>query len=213
MNYTTDPRLDETRYEESALERGHLDGGRLDGGREDKTPGVYVRNHDIAPSHELDLLWSGNRTHHMRDERSPIIAFVFGLVVGALLTAAVAFFFFIKPEIKTGESTMTTSAVNEAASTQPHVTHVVTPLEPSSSSGQAEASATSTATSIKTAPPSTIGESKYTVKSGDTMESIARHHYGAGTPNFIEKIRRANGIKNVNSLKLDQELVIPPKSY
>jgi LysM repeat protein len=251
MNYTTDPRVNETRLDDQRHGNTAVLERETPLEHEDQDLGVYVRSQEQGPAHELDLLWSGNRGHHIRDDRSPVVSFVFGAIVGAALTAALAFFFFIKPEIKAGESTMAdpvtaqqvTPQVNPATvasqteATSPAVTTVVVPSEGSqtvkpadapavnpiqalvqSASGQAsttQQTASSQTPAVSTATPavSSMASSKHVVKSGDTLESIARKYYGSGTPDLISKIQRANNMKNPNRLKLDQELVIPPKSY
>ena len=50
-------------------------------------------------------------------------------------------------------------------------------------------------------------ETCYVVKEGDTLVSISRKYYG--TMQGVEKIMKANGIKNEKKLKIGQELVIP----
>jgi LysM repeat protein len=139
MNYTTDPRVNETRLDDQRHGNTAVMDRAIDPDQDlhDQDLGVYVRSQDQGPAHELDLLWSGNRGHHLRDDRSPVVSFAFGAIVGAALTAAVAFFFFIKPEIKAGESTMAdpvtaqqmTPQVNPATVSSPSVTTVVVPSE------------------------------------------------------------------------------------
>ncbi|MBY0404932.1 MAG: hypothetical protein K2X66_13615, partial [Cyanobacteria bacterium] len=80
----------------------------------EKPPGVYVRENEHPPGHELDLLWSGSKAGHFKDERSAVLFFGFGLVVGILITAAISFFVFIKPTIKTGESVLTVPVTEES---------------------------------------------------------------------------------------------------
>jgi nucleoid-associated protein YgaU len=53
----------------------------------------------------------------------------------------------------------------------------------------------------------------YKVQSGDTMGVIAEKFYGDADPTYVDKILKANGLANADRLSLDQELVIPPKSY
>lgn len=196
----------------------------------EKTPGVYVRSNEHAPAHELDMLWSGTRTSHFREERSAVLFFCFGLIVGILLTAAVAFFFFIKPSIKTGDNLLTVPVREEGQATSAQVdkepagiTHITQPIE-APVSNKPDAATISTPTE-QTAPGSTrpvqttttatpvAGAGHHVVKNGDTLGSIAYKYYGSSAPDFVEKITRANGMKNPNSLKLDQDLVIPPKNY
>lgn len=50
-------------------------------------------------------------------------------------------------------------------------------------------------------------ETYYVVKKGDTLVSISKKYYG--TMQGVEKIMKANGIKNEKKLSIGQELVIP----
>src|SRR5688572_18296131 len=67
---------------------------------QEKAPGVYVRDDEQEQPHELDMLWSNPRSYH-RDDRSPIIAFIAGLLVGTVLTSAVFLLLVMRPNVKT----------------------------------------------------------------------------------------------------------------
>jgi LysM repeat protein len=185
----------------------------------EKPPGVYVRANEHQPGHELDMLWSGNRGLHLREDRSPVIFFITGLIIGALVTAAVCFFFFIKPNAKMGENELTAPVIEQERldTKQGAASSVVTPQESSDASASAPATTEPVSQTPSTAaqPASVAGVpmQHYAVKSGDTLEKIAHKFYGSGTPDMVEKITRANNMKNPNALKLDQDLVIPPKAY
>lgn len=49
----------------------------------------------------------------------------------------------------------------------------------------------------------------YEVKKGDNLTAIAIKFYKSGAPKFIEKIVKANSLKNPNSLKVGMKLTIP----
>lgn len=53
------------------------------------------------------------------------------------------------------------------------------------------------------------GGTKYKVQSGDTFWSISEDFYGNGV--YFEKILTANGLKESDTLREGQELIIPPK--
>jgi LysM repeat protein len=169
---------------------------------QEKAPGVYVRAENELP-HELDLLWSNTRPYH-REERSPLLAFIAGVLVGGILTAAVFLLFIMKPHIHTNPNEMTAPVTNnslndgQGASTESGATPSAgnTTTGPTALSGAAAGNATS-----------------YTVVSGDTLGRIAEKVYGSADPKYVDKIQRANSMTNPNSLKLDQKLVIPPKNY
>lgn len=163
---------------------------------QEKTPGVYVRADNNELPHELDMLWSGSRPYH-REERSPLISFIAGLVVGAILTSAVFWLVFLRPQVKTSENEITVPVSEDlngkaiqpegAASQQ---------SGPTAANGQPQGASTS-----------------YTVVSGDTLGRIAEKVYGSSNPELIDKIQRANNMSSPDQLQIDQKLVIPPKNY
>lgn len=187
----------------------------------DKPPGVYVRATENPPSHELDLLWSGSRGFNFRDERSPILFFIVGFVVGALLTGAAAFFLFIKPDVKMGQNALTAPVAEEdhltpqPIKTRPTNASIVTPSGTSSTEAPPAPVQPNPvpATPLANGTSSGIPAQHHKVANGETLESIAKHYYGAGTPDMIDRITKANNLKNPNALQLDQDLLIPPKSY
>lgn len=167
----------------------------------EKSPGVYVRTGEYEP-HELDMLWSGTR-HFGKEERSPIIFVAVGLIIGVVITAALFSLLFSKPQITTGENELTAPIVNETELLQK--TEVI-PAAP-------EVMPATETTPVSAPAAATSGTQTYVVKSGDTLESIARRFYGSGTPAMIRKIQQANAMNNPDALQIDQKLVIPPRSY
>lgn len=160
---------------------------------QEKTPGVYVRADDNELPHELDMLWSNSRPYH-REERSPLISFIAGLLVGAVLTAAVFFLFIMRPQVNTNGENEIMAPVSEEMGTgkQP--------------AGQQAPGTAAPATSAGTA-------TSYTVVSGDTLGRIAEKVYGSSSPQYVDKIQRANNMSSPDQLQIDQKLVIPPKDY
>lgn len=180
----------------------------------ERSPGVYVRENEHPPAHELDMLWSGNRAFHMREERSPILFFVSGLVLGILVTAAISFFFFIKPNIKVGESVLTAPIVEQEKAEQGDAQpQSVSETVPSDKQAVNVPVTTVGPNASRTASPAPLSARRHKVQNGDTLGSIAYKYYGSSTPEFVEKLTRANNMKNPNALQLDQELIIPPKTY
>lgn len=160
----------------------------------EKTPGVYIRAENELP-HELDMLWSNSKAYQ-REDRSPIVSFIAGVVVGAVLTAAVFMLFFSQPKVQTGSSELEAPVVES-----------VTNGQPSKSAGLLN---TAEQASNSVAP---AGNSTYKVVSGDTLGSIAVKMYGSSAPKYIEKIQHANNMSSPNSLQIGQTLIIPPKNY
>jgi hypothetical protein len=156
----------------------------------EKTPGVYVRTNEREPQ-ELDMLWSGSR-NYVKEERSPVVFFGAGLLLGIILTSAVFILFINKPQIKMGENKLTTPITDESGLMNNNNTN---------------GSTAKTETSAK------AGGRTYTVKSGDTLGHIAEKEYGNSGPEMVDKIQRANNLKNPNDIHEGQELVIPPSNY
>lgn len=50
---------------------------------------------------------------------------------------------------------------------------------------------------------------KYIVKSGDTGESIIKHYFGTYSPEKADLIMKANNLKNLDRINIDQVLYIP----
>ncbi len=176
----------------------------------EKSPGVYVRTGEYQP-HELDMLWSGSR-HFTKEDRSPVVFTIAGLVIGAIITSALFFLFSSKPEIKAGDDSDLISPIVDETELVP------TAGDPVMSPEIIQPESTPLLTPVATTVPahSTVrrgSASTYVVRNGDTLEQIARRYYGSGKPSFIQKISRANNMTNPNSLKIGQRLVIPPKNY
>jgi LysM repeat protein len=182
----------------------------------EKTPGVYVRTNEPA-NHELDMLWSGSRTQ-FREERSPFLFIAIGFVLGVIVTAAAFIFLVSKPETKMGESSLMAPVVQEKDIPQKHKSIITTPNQTESTSNKplqifskpeptnTQAPVANQTTTVET------GSQSYKVKNGDTLGSIASQFYGSSSPEMVDKIMRANNMKDPNKLTLDQELVIPSKN-
>ena len=165
---------------------------------QEKTPGVYVRAENELP-HELDMLWSNSRPYH-KEERSPLISFMAGLVVCAVLTSAVFLLIVMRPQVETGPSNILAPVAEEGVSPQ------------AQTGGVAGESSAAGSGSLKRGG-STAKATTYTVVSGDTLSGIAQKVYGSSAPEYQEKIQRANNMDSPDRLQLDQKLVIPPKDY
>ena len=50
---------------------------------------------------------------------------------------------------------------------------------------------------------------KYIIKDGDTVEAIIKRNYGSYTPERAEAIMRANNLKDLDHISIDQELLLP----
>lgn len=52
-----------------------------------------------------------------------------------------------------------------------------------------------------------VSEEKYTVKKGDTLESISIAYYG--TSRYVKKIKKCNQLENADKIYIGQELILP----
>jgi LysM repeat protein len=172
--------------------------------------GVYLRN-ESSPStsaqKELDVLWSQNTEtqvlSEIKEEQHPLLTFVAGLLTGLILTTL--FFWVFNSRPQTPSIDAVTQQVPQAQSKEQPKAVVSPPI-------------------VKVAPklnaeptPEPTGEkavkaTMYTVKNGDTLGGIAHKFYGSYSPNYVDRLKKANNLKS-DALKLDQELVIPPKNY
>lgn len=194
--------------------------------------GVYVRQ-PANTQRELDVLWSNSRHFH-KEDRSPIVFTVAGLLLGVMIASAVFFLMSQKPEIVTGQDANTVTAVQdaellaeennlpseEAPST---VATQAKAMEEESAAGAVEQAQTVEAQTVKTpvrsagvsdslATESTRrsrGSVQHRVEPGDTLGGIAYKYYGASTPALVDKIARANQMANPNDLTIGQSLLIP----
>ena len=68
------------------------------------------------------------------------------------------------------------------------------------------------AAAINVAPASTdeiINNMTYTIKSGDTLETIAVKYYGVASQANVAKIQRANNITNPHNIQIGQTITVP----
>jgi hypothetical protein len=151
----------------------------------EEAPGVYVRDEEHELPRELDMLWSGNKTLH-KEERSPFLPFGLGFLLGAVISAAICWLLFIRPQVQTQPNDITAPIKTGSEVSSPQNSRAATLLGNSTS---------------------------YTVVSGDTLGRISLKVYGSAEPRFLQKIQRANNMRNPDSLQLNQTLTIPPKQY
>ena len=132
---------------------------------------------------EIDILWQELKTH--KDERSPGVYLSIGFVAGALAM------FLMTSIINFGVQSENTTNFNV--------------WKKSSISAKKAA--------INVAPAggfeSSLDDIKYTIKNGDTLETIAVKYYGVASKANIAKIQKANNIKNPHSIQMGQIIKVP----
>jgi LysM repeat protein len=168
--------------------------------------GVYLRN-ESSPStsaqKELDVLWSQNTEPQVlsdiKEEHHPLLTFVAGLLTGLILTTLFFWVFNSRPQ------TPSINAVTQPVPQEQIKAANSSPVVESGSAIKAEPTAEPT-------EGQAVKATMYTVKTGDTLGGIAHKFYGSYSPNYVVRLKKANNLKS-DALKLDQELVIPPKNY
>lgn len=152
----------------------------------DASPGVYVRQ-NANKDKELDVLWQNFKVSQ-KEDKSPGIYLATGFIAGAvamlIMTTLLSF------SVRGGDS----------ADVAPvHKTKEKAKLTfiPADKTAAVEETATAK------------GNEAYTVKSGDTLAGIIIRFYGSYDVSKIDKIQKANGMKNPNDLQIGQTLTIP----
>lgn len=148
----------------------------------DESPGVYVR---ANKEKELDVLWKNFRVSQ-KEDKSPGIYLATGFIAGAvamlIITTLLSF------SVRTTDSTDFTAAPKQKEKAK------LTFIPADKSAVEA---------------PTKAGTEAYTVKSGDTLESIIIRFYGKFDLSKVEKIKQANKMANPNNLQIGQSLIIP----
>lgn len=136
---------------------------------------------------ELDVLWQNFKI--ATAERAPrtyfIVGFFAGIVVSLILASFISFFINYAP--LSDISISTPKAVKE---------NVKFTFIPADKQIQHE----------DVVKPE---EKEYTVQAGDSLEDISIRFYGKYDESKLKLIQEKNGLKNINSIKIGQKLVIP----
>jgi len=132
---------------------------------------------------EIDILWQELKTH--REERSPGIYLSIGFVVGALAM------FLMTSIINFGVQSDNTADFNVWKKSSISAKKAAINVAPASSTDDI------------------VNNMTYTIKSGDTLETIAVKYYGVASQANIAKLQRANNIKNPHSIQIGQTISVP----
>ena len=139
-------------------------------------------------THELDTLWQNFGVKQQKIEKAPQVYFVIGLIAGVIITLLITTFVSILINISTPKEDAMPK-VKPAA--QENAKFRFIPAD-----------------SSKTAVP-VVTKEEYTVKEGDTLESIVIRFYGAFDMDKVNLIQEANKMANPNALSIGQKLIIP----
>ena len=144
-------------------------------------------------SHELDALWQSFGVKQQRNEKAPQVYFITGLVAGVIITLLITTFVSLLINLSTPrDNTIEVPAKQKISSDSGKFRFI--PADSTSSK------ATETQASLK---------EEYTVKEGDTLESIVIRFYGSFDMARVSAIQEANNMANPNALSIGQKLIIP----
>jgi predicted nucleic acid-binding Zn-ribbon protein len=189
--------------------------------------GEYIRPQDedimenssiINKSQEIDLLWQSFKSAQFTTN-SPAIYVITGFIIGVLSTvilfACVNASSIKSKGLKSGlfgvEKVKTEPAQTleeQAQDAQDEMNNKVSVPSEDDFTAPAESVNTDTA-QAETSSVDTSKMKKYIVKNGDTVESIIKKAYGSYTPERAELIMKANNLKTLDRINIDQELLLP----
>ena len=144
-------------------------------------------------SRDLDILWQSFGVKPNKNEKAPQVYFVTGLILGVIITLAITTVISLLISISTPK---------EDVIIQPSKKQAVSATTGKFSFIPADSAAT------KNAAPVANNE-EYTVKEGDTLESIVIRFYGSFDMSKVNAIQDVNKMANPNALSIGQKLIIP----
>ena len=147
----------------------------------------FYRNQN--KNRELDALWQNFGVKQQKVEKAPQVYFVIGLIAGVIITLLITTFVSILINISTPKEDAVPKvkpAVEENAKFR------FIPAD-----------------SAKTTTAPIVTKEEYTVKEGDTLESIVIRFYGSFDMDKVTLIQEANKMANPNALSIGQKLIIP----
>lgn len=142
-------------------------------------------------THELDALWQSFGVRAQRNEKAPQVYFVTGFICGVIVTLAIVVIVSLLINISTPKDDMISMPKKSAVETNDF--------------------SFIPADSAASKPAAVVKNQEYTVKSGDTLESIVIRFYGSFDMSKVTAIQNANKMANPNALSIGQKLIIPMK--
>lgn len=139
---------------------------------------------------ELDVLWQSFGVRPRKNEKAPQVYFVMGLILGVGITLII--------------TTVVSLLINLSVPRE----EIVVPKKSSVESTEKISFIPADSAATKSAVTAVRNE-QYTVKSGDTLESIVIRFYGKFDMRKVNAIQEANRMANPNALSVGQKLIIP----
>jgi hypothetical protein len=191
------------------------------------TLGEYVRPNDTASeseksnkAQEIDLLWQTFKSTQFTTN-SPTAYILLGVGIGVLATLLVLgtmSFFMNKSAIDDGSKATlfgiekifsgkkeTSQTIDEQVEDAQAANSSVS--VPTEDGEVAQVSDNSSDDKAQKFDPSKMR--KYVIKDGDTVEGIIKKHYGTYSQEKADLIMKANNLKTLDRINIDQELLIP----
>ena len=140
---------------------------------------------------ELDVLLQSFGVKSQKSEKAPQVYFVTGLIVGVIITLAITTVVSLLINFSTPRDDMVIPTKKTAVETTGKISFI-----------PADSAATKPAAV-------TLSNEEYTVKAGDTLESIVIRFYGSFDLSKVRAIQNANKMANPNALSIGQKLIIP----
>ena len=179
----------------------------------DNTPEEYMREGNSSQRDskmkEIDMLWQSFVPSRFNSS-SPMMIFIGGILTGIISTIVVMFLFgaisnhnFSSNKIAEPQEA---TEVMEAGIAPDENADVVEDIQEVQQPEAVETAEVQTPNAVTSAP---ANMRKYTIKSGDTVEGIIKHFYGAYTPERAQAIMKANNLNNLDRISIDQVLLIP----
>lgn len=140
---------------------------------------------------ELDVLWQSFGVRPRKNEKAPQVYFVMGLILGVGITLIITTVVSLLINLSVPREEMIVPAKKAAVESTEKISFIP-------------------ADSAATKPAVTVARNEqYTVKSGDTLESIVIRFYGKFDMRKVNAIQEANKMANPNALSVGQKLIIP----
>jgi LysM repeat protein len=143
---------------------------------------------------ELDALMQSFGVGAQRNEKAPQVYFVLGLICGVIITLTMVVVVSLLLNLSTPKDDMMPVPVKEQ-SVESQEKFSFIPADSTASKPSA----------------GVVKNEEYTVKSGDTLESIVIRFYGSFDMSKVNAIQSANKMANPNALSIGQKLIIPMK--
>ena len=150
----------------------------------------FYRNQ--SKNRELDALWQSFGVKQQKVEKAPQVYFVTGLITGVIITLLITTFISLLINLSTPRDESMNQPAKKANVESGKFTFI-----PADSS------------SAKKTSPVALSNEEYTVKEGDTLESIVIRFYGSFDMEKVNAIQSANKMANPNALSIGQKLIIP----